>query len=61
MADAEIEKTTIKIALDGTDYDFTANGEVVTFDGFLRLYHESFEEEEQPDDETRQLPNLTVG
>ena len=61
MADAEIEKTTIKIALDGTDYDFTANGEVVTFDGFLRLYHESFEEEEQPDDETRQLPNLKVG
>ena len=61
MADAEIEKTTIKIALDGTEYDFTANGEVVTFDGFLRLYHESFEEEEQPDDETRQLPNLTVG
>ena len=61
MADAEIEKTTIKIALDGTEYDFTANGEVVTFDGFLRLYHESFEEEEQPDDETRQLPNLTIG
>ena len=61
MADAETEKTTIKIALDGTDYDFTATGEVVIFDGFLRLYHESLEEEEQPDDETRQLPNLQVG
>ena len=61
MADAEIEKTTIKIALDGTDYDFIAIGEVVTFDGFLRLYHESYEEEEQPDDETRLLPNLTIG
>ena len=61
MADAETEKTTIKIALDGADYDFTATGEVVIFDGFLRLYHESLEEEEQPDDETRQLPNLQVG
>ncbi len=61
MADAETEKTTIKIALDGTDYDFTANGEIVTFDGFLRLYHESVEEEDLPDDETRQLPNLKIG
>ncbi len=61
MADAETEKTTIKIALDGTNYDFTANGEIVTFDGFLRLYHESVEEEDLPDDETRQLPNLKIG
>jgi len=61
MADAETEKTTIKIAVDGTEYDFTANGEVVTFDGFLRLYHESFEEGEQQDEETRVLPNLTTG
>ena len=61
MADAETEKTTIKIALDGTDYDFTVNGEMVTFDGFLRLYHESVEEEDLPDDETRQLPNLKIG
>ena len=61
MADAETEKTTIKIALDGTDYDFTANGEIVTFDGFLRLYHESVEEQDLTDDETRQLPNLKIG
>ena len=61
MADAETEKTTIKISLDGTDYDFTASGEIVTFDGFLRLYHESVEEEDQLDDETRQLPNLKIG
>ena len=61
MADAETEKTTIKISLNGTDYDFTASGEIVTFDGFLRLYHESVEEEDQLDDETRQLPNLKIG
>ena len=61
MADAEIEKTIVKITVDGTDYDFTANGEVVLFDGFLRLYHESFEDDEQQDDETRMLPNLKAG
>ena len=61
MADAETEKTTIKIAIDGTEYDFTANGELVTFDGFLRLYHESIEEGEQQDEETNILPNLTMG
>ncbi len=61
MADADIEKTTVKIIVDGTSYDFTANGEVVLFDGFLRLYHESYEDEEQQDDEAHMLPNLKTG
>ena len=61
MADADIEKTTVKITVDGTDYDFTANGEVVLFDGFLRLYHESNEDDEQQDDEAHMLPTLKAG
>ena len=61
MADADIEKTTVKITVDGTDYDFVANGEVVLFDGFLRLYHESNEDDEQQDDEAHMLPTFKAG
>ncbi len=56
MADAEIEKTTIHISLEpegdnalsskSIDGMFVANGEVVTFDGFLRVYRESFDDDQ---------------
>ena len=60
MADAEIEKTTIHIALEPTgenkaqtiDGMFVANGEVVTFDGFLRVYRESFDDDQENGSET---------
>ena len=45
MADAEIERTTVSIPVSGTDYAFTAQGEVVTFRGFLDVYMESTGEE----------------
>ncbi len=53
MADAEIEKTTVRIHMENDgkamaaaeSYDFIANGEVVLFDGFLRVYSESFDDE----------------
>lgn len=48
MADAQIEKTTVAIAMEGTDDKFIANGEVVVFDGFLKVYRES-----SPGDEGR--------
>jgi DNA topoisomerase-1 len=54
MADAEIEKTTVNIRIDSgqsaTDnYEFVAQGEVVKFDGFLKVYRESTDDEEQQD------------
>lgn len=45
MADAEIERTTVSIPISGTDYAFTAQGEVITFRGFLDVYMESTGEE----------------
>ena len=53
MADAEIEKTTVRIEMNGSKDGsrqlgaFIANGEVVTFDGFLRIYRESFDDEQE--------------
>jgi DNA topoisomerase-1 len=46
MSDALIEKTTVNISVKGEEYHFVANGEVVTFDGFLRVYIESSDQEE---------------
>lgn len=41
MADAEIEKTVVEISVSGCEEQFVATGEVVTFDGFLKVYRES--------------------
>ena len=60
MADAELEKTTATIALTGMNETFVATGEVVTFDGFLRVYRESLDDEET-EDESRLLPPLKKG
>ena len=46
MADAQIEKTTVDINANGTEETFVANGEVIVFDGFIKAYHESTEEED---------------
>ena len=62
MADAEIEKTTVNIAISNSADSFTAVGEVVKFDGFLRVYRESYDDDmENREDETRLLPPLTKG
>ena len=61
MAEAEVEKTTVTIAISGVQDTFTAVGEVVKFDGFLRVYRESYDEELEQEDETRMLPPLSVG
>ncbi|MDA3881876.1 MAG: type I DNA topoisomerase [Bacteroidales bacterium] len=51
MADAQIEKTILAIASPNTSYEFQAKGEIITFDGFLKVYTESrdddFEEEQK--------------
>jgi DNA topoisomerase-1 len=62
MSDAELEKTTAKINISTNNEELTASGEVLKFDGFLKVYLESTDEDEENDngDESR-LPNLTVG
>ena len=44
MAEAQIEKTTVNIASSNFDERFIANGEVVKFDGFIKVYRESTDE-----------------
>ena len=72
MADAEIEKTTVDIEmtsaagnsdLAASHSSFQAQGEVVRFDGFLKVYRESVEEEEGADHDemSHVLPPLTEG
>ena len=61
MADAELEKTTVTISMSNTAEEFTVVGEVVKFDGFLRVYRESHDDEADANDETGLLPPLTKG
>jgi DNA topoisomerase-1 len=61
MADAEIEKTTVNINISSTDEQFVAQGEVVKFDGFIKVYRESSEDEEQQEEFGHLLPPLKKG
>ena len=60
MADAQLERTQIEIAMSNRSERFVANGEVIKFDGFLKVYIESSDEENQ-DDDLRTLPVLKTG
>lgn len=60
MADAELEKTNIYINISGSNHQFIASGEVIIFDGFLKVYLESTDDE--PDAETSGiLPTMKKG
>ena len=67
MADAQIEKTTVNISLESeegqstTDLQFVANGEIVAFEGFLKVYHESTDDEENSEDYSHALPVMHEG
>ena len=61
MADAELEKTTATISISNSDEVFVATGEVITFDGFLRVYKESYDDESEQEDESRLLPPMSIG
>ena len=62
MADAKLEKTTVVIALDKADEHFVSTGEVITFDGFLRVYIESSDNEaEDSDSDNGLMPKLVNG
>ena len=60
MADAELEKTTVDIGISTyPEGRLVAEGEVLKFDGFLKLYMEGTDEDEEPDQ--TMLPPLQVG
>ena len=62
MSDAELERTTAKIAISTNKEELTAQGEVLKFDGFLKVYMEDRDEEDIAEDEHEEgmLPPLAV-
>ena len=56
MEEAESEKTTIEVSIHGSKYAFAATGEVITFDGFTRVYVQSSDEDAE---ERRILPAMS--
>ncbi len=61
MADAELEKTTVKIEISTNKEELTASGEVLKFDGFLKVYQEDKDEDEAEESAEGLLPPMTVG
>ena len=62
MADAELERTIAKISISTNNEELTAQGEVLKFDGFLKVYREDRDEEDLSEEEQEgMLPPLTVG
>lgn len=60
MASARLLRTTVEVGAEGVPHPFVATGEVVQFDGFLRLYLEG-DDDENVEEITERLPKLTVG
>lgn len=60
MSDAELERTTAKVAISTRSEELSGKGEVLKFDGFLKLYREAVDEDDAPE-ESGMLPPLTVG
>lgn len=61
MADAQLEKTVVSISISNRAETFVATGEVVKFDGFLRVYRESNDSEAEQDAEGKLLPPMKEG
>jgi len=63
MADAELEKTIAKINVSTNNAELTAQGEVLKFEGFIKVYREDVDDEDMENEEQQEgmLPPLTVG
>lgn len=61
MSDAELERTNVKIKASKHTEEFTANGEVIKFDGFLKVYMESVDDEDLAEEQEGMLPAMKVG
>ena len=60
MADAELERTTISINISGSKEKFAAVGEVLVFDGFLQVYREGTDDENEKEQENGLLPPVNL-
>ena len=61
MVCAELDRTTVTIDISGSELQFVAQGEEIRFDGFLRLYAESTDDEPNSESAGGLLPGLTAG
>ena len=61
MSNAKIERTNAQILVSGADNYFSAKGEIITFEGFLKVYLESTDEEEDEEQTEGLLPNFKEG
>lgn len=61
MSDAELERTNVKIQANTHSEEFTANGEVIKFDGFLKVYMEGMDEEDISEEQEGMLPAMKIG
>lgn len=61
MADAQLEKTTATIAISTTNEEFVATGEVLKFEGFLKAYMESKDDDNNDEENSGMLPPLNIG
>ena len=61
MSDAELEKTTAKVKVSATSELFVAQGEVLKFDGFLKVYMEGSDDDETDEENSSMLPPMKVG
>ncbi len=61
MVPAEIDRTSITINISNSDLQFIATGEVVRFDGFLRLYSEAVDEDQAQESGEGLLPKMAAG
>ncbi len=61
MSDAQLERTNVKIKSDAYTEQFTANGEIIKFDGFLKVYLEGKDEEDSVEEQEGILPNMREG
>jgi DNA topoisomerase I len=61
MSDAQLEKTVVSIGISTVPQTLTARGEVITFEGFLKVYIESEDEEKDDEDAEGMLPAMAVG
>ncbi|NNK31234.1 MAG: DNA topoisomerase I, partial [Flavobacteriaceae bacterium] len=61
MSDARLERTLVKIGSDSHQEQFTANGEVIQFDGFLKVYLEGKDEEDLSEEQAGLLPAMKEG
>lgn len=61
MADAQLEKTTATIAISTVPQTLTASGEVIKFEGFLKVYIESTDDEDAEEEQKGMLPPLEIG